>query len=120
MSKTAYKSTFEKPLKNKHREKRRRDKEKKQKKIENTLKKLDGVQMTQHAAQRSEERNISNKSIKKVIQNGTVTRDYKQNAFLVTHKKTTVILSKPTIPKVKASEKEKPVVASVITVYHRD
>lgn len=109
-----------KPMKMKHRMKRKKDKEKKQERRNNTLKKLDGVKITQHAAERSEERNITNKNIKKVIQKGTVTQDYKNKALLVTHKNTTVVLSKPTIPKVKASEKDKPVVANVITVYHRD
>lgn len=108
-----------KPMKMKHRMKRKRDKEKKQQKKKNMVKQLDGVKITQHAAERSKERQISNKDIKKVLKKGYVKQDYKNKALLVTHKKTTVVLSKPTIPKVKTSERDKqPVVADVITVYH--
>ena len=115
MPKSAYKSTFEKPLKSKHREKRRRDKEKKAQKL---LKKVDGAHLTHHAVKRANERSVTRQDIKNAIKCGNMKQTSKKG-FKINYKNTTIVVSEAQNKQVEmpSKVKESKRVIDVITVY---
>jgi len=105
------------PVKEQHRMKRERDQQKAQQKRQTLLKRIHGARMSNHAAERSNERQITNKQIKKVLTSGHVHEDKDRNALLVQHQKTTVVIDKPRFIKRLKSENNAGAVVNVITVY---
>lgn len=116
MCKEAWATTYQKPLKFSHREKRKRDKRKKDEKI---LKNIDGAQMTQHALNRANKRGITAKDIKITVKNGRV-HQQSSDTFKIVNRDNTLVVAKRKGPMEKKNTSEKPrkkAIIDLITVY---